>query len=314
VAVTEPAAPPRLAPGDCVAVIAPAGPVPKDAFEAGIARLRQRYRVEHEAGVLSREGYLAGSDERRAAEISRWLGDPKIKALICVRGGYGVTRILPRLDDAQKQLARSPKAIVGFSDATALLFWALQADVRAVHGPVVSQLGKLPEPDVESLFRLLEDPTPPPPVSGLSAGASAAAGRASGRLMGGNLEVLTRLAGTRWQPRLDGAVLLLEEVGERPYRIDRMLTHLGQAGVLRGVAAAIVGDLVSCEEPDRAWPGQPSPSGLEAMRAGLAELGIPALHGLPVGHGTRNLALPLGARVEIDFQAGTLTFLEGAVS
>ena len=308
-------APPRLAKGDRVAVIAPAGPVPPDAFEAGVARLRQRYRVEYDGQVLARDGFLAGSDERRTKELEHWLAEKDVKALFCARGGYGITRILPRLDAAAQALAKSPRVIVGFSDATALLAWALGAGVRAVHGPVVSQLGKLPPGDVDALFALLESPDPPPSIPDIGASKTQSFfGRISGRLVGGNLEVLTRLVGTRWQPQWSGCVLLLEEIGERPYRIDRQLTHLQQAGMLEDLAAVVVGDLVGCAEPADAWPGQPSPTAVEVIRERCAAYGVPVFTGLPVGHGERNRALPLGARVSIDSVKGELVPLEGAVA
>jgi muramoyltetrapeptide carboxypeptidase len=312
---TDLVAPPRLAKGDRVAVIAPAGPVPPDAFEAGVARLRQRYHVEYDGDVLSRDGFLAGSDERRTKEIERWLNEKDVRALFCARGGYGITRILPRLDAAALALAKSPKVIVGFSDSTALLQWALGAGVRAVHGPVISQLGKLPQEDVNALWSLLEYPDPPPPIGGIGASKTQSFfGKISGRLVGGNLEVLTRLVGTRWQPEWSGCVLLLEEIGERPYRIDRQLTHLQQAGMLENLAAVVVGDLVRCTEPADAWPGQPSPTAIEVIRERCVSYGVPVFTGLPVGHGERNRALPLGARVAIDPMKGQLVPLEGAVS
>jgi muramoyltetrapeptide carboxypeptidase len=307
-------APPRLKPGDRVAVIAPAGPVPPDAFEAGVARLRQRYQVVYDEKVLAREGFLAGSDERRVKEIEHWLAQKDVRALFCARGGYGITRILPRLDAAAATLLRDPRVIVGFSDVTALLAWALGAGVRAVHGPVISQLGKLPDRDVEALYALLEDPEPPPPVRGLIASKTQSFfGRITGRLVGGNLEVLTRLAGTRWQPEWSGCILLLEEIGERPYRIDRQLTHLQQAGMLENLAAVVVGDMVRCEEPADAWPGNPSPTPHDVIRERCSSYGIPVFTGIPVGHGERNRALPLGARVAVEPMKGMLVPLEGAV-
>jgi muramoyltetrapeptide carboxypeptidase len=308
----DPLAPPRLSPGDRVAVISPAGPVPKEAFETGIAILRQRYRVDYDGEVLAREGFLAGSDERRVQEIERWLAEKDVRALFCARGGYGTTRILPRLDPAAAALLREPRVIVGFSDATALLAWALGQGIRAVHGPVVSQLGKLPQTDTDALFALLESPEPPAPLSGLiAADAQSSREPITGRLVGGNLEVLTRLCGTRWQPEWSGCVVLIEEIGERPYRIDRMLTHLEQAGMLAHVTAMVVGDLTSCEEP----PNQgPSPKALDVIQERCASFGIPVFSGLPVGHGERNRALPLGARVTLDPIKGTLVLLEGAVA
>jgi len=305
-----PVAAPRLAPGDRVRVIAPAGPVPRAEFEAGMAVLGQRYEVLYDGAVLSRDGFLAGDDVRRRSELEQALTEEGSKALFCARGGYGILRLLPGLDQAAQALARAPRPIVGFSDVTALLFWAVaRAGVRGVHGPVVTQLGKLPSEDVEALWRLLEQPTPPPlgSLRALVAGAPV-----SGRLLGGNLEVLTRLLGTPWQPDLRGAVLLIEEIGERPYRIDRLLTHLLLARALDGLAGVVVGDFIGCEEPAGTL-GSPSPSALEVVAERLSPLGVPVVADAPVGHGARNRALPMGARVTLDATAGRLTFLEGAV-
>jgi muramoyltetrapeptide carboxypeptidase len=296
--------PSRLRPGSRVAVVAPAGPVPREAFDAGAAILGARYQLVHEERIFTRTGFLAGSDDERATELAAALADPSVAALFCARGGYGLLRILERLDAAA--FARAPKAIVGFSDVTVLHAWAARAGVVSVHAPVVTQLGLLAADDATALFALLESPEPPPPLSGLRA---LAGGRGEGRLVGGNLEMVTRLIGTPWAFDFDGAVLLIEEVGERPYRIDRQLTHLRMAGALRGLAGVVVGDFVGCTEKDGSGPDA------EAVIAErLGGLGIPVVAGAPIGHGRSNRAVPHGARVRIDAAAGTVTFVEGAVA
>jgi muramoyltetrapeptide carboxypeptidase len=296
--------PPRLRPGSRVAVVAPAGPVPREAFAAGSRILQARYQLVHDERIFARTGYLAGDDDARAAELGRALADPSIEAIFCARGGYGLLRILDRLDpDA---LARAPKAIVGFSDVTALLAWAARAGVAALHAPVITQLGALPPADAEALFALVESPAAPPPLEGLRA---LHPGAADGRLLGGNLELISRLCGTPWQLDLDGAVLLLEEVGERPYRVDRQLTQLGLAGALGGLRGVVLGDFVACVEKDG------SPPDVEAVVAErFAGLGVPVVAGAPIGHGPRNRAVPHGARVRVDAAAGVVEFLEGAVA
>ena len=298
--------PPALQPGDVVAVAAPAGPVPRDAFFRGLRILEGRYLVLHDEGLFSRDGYLAGSDTRRAAELNRYLRDPQVKAIVCARGGYGLLRILPLLDaDALRQ---QPRPIVGFSDVTALLAWAHgTAGVRAIHGPVVTQLAEVGSRDGAALLRLLEEPAPAGPwFKDLRA---AVPGRARGPLLGGNLEVLSRLLGTRYMPRLQGAILVLEEVAERPYRLDRTLTQLLLAGVLDGVAGVVVGALEKCEEPDGSGP-----TAAEVVRERLGPLGVPLCFGAPVGHADRNKAFPFGAPALLDATAGTLELAEGAVA
>ena len=305
--------PPRLRAGARVAVVAPAGPVPRDAFAAGAAILGARYTLVHDERIFARAGFLAGDDDARAAELVRALADPTIEAIFCARGGYGLLRILDRLDGAA--FARAPKLVVGFSDVMALHAWAYRAGVASLHAPVVTQLGRLPADDAAALFAACESPSPPPPLSGLRAihrGAGSdrdrAGGRAEGPLVGGNLEMISRLIGTPWALPLAGAVLFLEDIGERPYRIDRQLTQLALAGALDGLAGAVLGDFIGCAEKDG------SPPDAEAVLAErLAARGVPVLAGAPVGHGDRNRALPHGARVRLDADAGTLTFLEAAV-
>ena len=298
--------PPRLRAGSRVAVVAPAGPVPRDAFAAGAAILGARYRLVHDERVFAREGYLAGSDDARAAELAGALADPSIEAVFCARGGYGLMRILPRLDAAA--FARAPKLVVGFSDVTALHAWAWRAGVTSLHAPVITQLGKLPADDAAALFDACESPSPPPAVTGLRA-VDAGRGAVEGPLVGGNLEVLTRLVGTPWALALDGAILLLEEIGERPYRVDRQLTHLRLAGALDRVAGVVLGDFVGCTEKDGSAPDAET-----VLAERLAGHGIPVLAGAAVGHGARNRALPHGVRARLDPSAGTLAFLEAAVT
>ncbi len=286
--------------------MAPAGPVPREPFAAGAAILGARYRLVHDERIFARDGFLAGDDAARARELLGALSDPTIDAVFCARGGWGSQRILDRLDAAA--FARAPKPIVGFSDITTLLVWAARAGVASVHAPVVTQLGKLPADDVAALFSLLESPDPPPPLTDLRV---VAPGRdVEGRLFGGNLEVLTRLTGTPWSLPVDEPwLLLLEEVGERPYRIDRQLTQLLQAGALANLAGAVVGDLVGCAEKD----GSP-PDALAVIAERLGTLGVPVLAGAPVGHGTRNRALPYGVRARLDVARGRVEFRDAAVA
>ena len=197
------------------------------------------------------------------------------------------------------------KMLVGFSDITAL-HAAVQATGRvSVHGPVVTQLGSQPAPVVERFFSILEDGTSP---AAPLCGTPLVGGVAEGSLLGGNLSLLTRLLGTPWLPDLAGAVLLLEDVGEQPYRIDRMWTHLRLAGVFDRLAGVALGDFTDCETPGADFT-------LRDIIAGLAgETGLPCVGGFPIGHGAVNVPVALGARVRLDGGAGTLTFLEPAVA
>ena len=300
--------PPRLRPGDCVRIVAASGPIFPEVLAAGAALLSARYRLAYEPDTLfAADGFLAGSDEARLGALALALQDPEAKAIVLGRGGYGLLRIVARLDPSL--LRENPKPIVGFSDGTVLLAFAAQAGVVSIHGPVVTQLPRLAAQDHAVLFSLLESPEPQALLQNLS---PLRPGSAEGPLLGGNLEVFSRLLGTRYLPDLDGAILFLEEVGERPYRIDRLLTHLQLAGVFERVAAVVFGDLVGCEEPSDSRIASPSAAAVVEER--LAHLAIPVALGAQVGHGRRNLALPYGARARLDGQAGTLVALEAAVS
>jgi muramoyltetrapeptide carboxypeptidase len=299
--------PPRLSPGAPVRVIAPSGPVPPDAFRTGIDVLRARYDVRHDDGVFARAGYLAGPDERRLAELASALADPDARAVVMARGGYGLLRLLPFVDTSA--LRSRPRPIVGFSDGTALLALTARAGVAAIHGPVVTQLGNLGAGDQRALFDLLETPGGIVLLDGLE---GLIPGRVQGPLLGGNLEVFSRLVGTPFMPDVSGAILFFEDLGERPYRIDRLFTHLDLAGVFGAAAGVVAGDFSSCREPEATRAE--SPTAEEVLEDRLGRLPIPVALNGAFGHGTRNRALPYGTLCELDTVAGTLTALEGAVS
>ena len=295
--------PPAVRPRDRVAVIAPASAFDRASFEAGLALISARYRAEHGPEVFERHRYLAGDDARRLGELTAALEDPDIRAVFCARGGYGATRLLERLAAASSP--GPPKVLVGFSDITALHLWMQSRGRISVHGPVLTQLGRLPAPTCERLFSLLESAEPPPPLTGAL---THVGGVAEGPLLGGNLSVFTRLLGTPFMPALDGAILVLEDQGERPYRLDRMWTHLELAGVFSRVRGIALGSFTGCEEKDASYTSD------EVLGDLARATGLPCAGGFPVGHGEANEPLPLGARVRLDADRRTLTFLEGAVA
>ncbi len=295
-------APAALRPRDRVAVIAPASAFDRPSFEAGLAVIGARYTVEHGAGIFERHRYLAGDDERRLTELLAALADPGIRAVFCARGGYGATRLLARL---KSQRVPTPvKPLIGFSDITALHLWMQSRGLMSIHGPVLTQLGRLPESTAVQLFALLESGSPAPPLTGT---ATYCGGTAEGPLLGGNLSVFSRLLGTPFMPELSGAVLMLEDLGERPYRLDRMWTHLQLAGVFERIRGLVLGSFIDCEEK-----GAPYGSA-EVLRELAAATGLPCAAGFPWGHGEVNDPLALGARVRLDAGERTLSFLEPAV-
>jgi muramoyltetrapeptide carboxypeptidase len=281
--------------------------VPREPFLAGVAVLRTRYEVRYDDGVFARDGYLAGDDDRRLAELTRALDDPDARAVVMARGGYGLLRLLPFVD--LEALARRPRALVGFSDGTALLAAAARAGLVSIHGPVVTQLGSLSSEDQRALFESLETPGPVRLLSDLE---EIIPGRVQGRLLGGNLEVFSRLVGTPYLPDVGQAILFFEDLGERPYRLDRLITHLDLAGLFGAISAVVLGDFSGCREPEPTRAE--SPTADEVLIERLGRLPIPVVRGGAFGHGTRNRALPYGALCELDTRSGTLTSLEGAVS
>jgi muramoyltetrapeptide carboxypeptidase len=282
--------------------VAPASPFDANALRRGVERLRERYEVSVDASIFERTGYFAGDDDRRSGELLTALRDPNVAAIVAARGGYGTTRLLDRID--VDEVRRAGKLFVGFSDTTALhAAWA-RAGLRSLHAPMVAALGRADAPLLERWIATVEGRLAPP-VEGLARWAT---GTAEGPLVGGNLAVLAALVGTPYAPPPDGCVLFLEDVGERPYRVDRMLTTLLHAGWLARVAAVVVGAFSDCA------PGEDGTCVEDVLRERLGHAGVPVLAGLPAGHVKDNLELPLGALVRVDASEGRLTFLEAAVT
>ncbi|HEY0970709.1 MAG TPA: LD-carboxypeptidase [Gemmatimonadales bacterium] len=285
--------PPPLATGARVALVAPAGPLrgPGD-VERGVAHARSfGWEPVVGAHVLRRDGYLAGNDDERLADLNAALADDSIDGIWCLRGGYGAMRLLPRLDlDA---LRRRPKALLGYSDITALhAAVGLRAGLVSFHAPVAR--AELPPFAARSLHAAVSgtgDPCGPAPGARVLR-----AGRAEGVLAGGNLALVAALVGTPWLPRLDGAILVLEDVGEATYRVDRMLRQLVLSGALDGVRGLVLGHFT--EQPE---VGDDGARALDDVLSEVAdELRVPCLAGVPVGHVDEQWTLPLGARAFVD--------------
>lgn len=307
-----------LQPGDTVGVVAPASPpLDPEAVPRGIAALEEMgLRVRLGRHTLDRDGYLAGGDRERAADLMEMFLDPAVRAVFSLRGGYGSGRILPLLDFAA--IRCNPKIFVGYSDITALhLAIHRLAGLVTFHGPMVAADlgGGLSAYSAGHLRRALFEPAPlgamgkPPDAPGL---VSVRGGRASGRLVGGNLSLVVAGLGTPYAIETEGKILFLEDVGEEPYRIDRMLTHLRHSGRLGEAAGIVFGECAGCETSGArpAYPGAPDVQ--EVVTRALAPLGVPALFGLTIGHGTHKATLPLGVRATLDADAAVLTIEEAA--
>jgi muramoyltetrapeptide carboxypeptidase len=289
-------------PGDAVALVSPSGPSPADRIALGTAMLESWGLKVVPPEPLTPAGYLAGDDRARLAGINAAIRDPAVRALICTRGGYGAQRIVDGIDFAAWAL--DPKPLVGFSDITALQLAAGQRiGLAGVHSPMAAWNAErtgtvsadslrdalMSTSDVVIAARAEEE------TSGLRIG-----GVATGTLVGGNLSLLVASLGTRDSPRLDGAILLLEEVEEPPYKVDRMLIHLRRAGVLDGLAGVAVGQFTDCAD---GWPT----TVVDVLGEVLGDLGVPVLGGLPVGHGRDQLTVPVFTDAVLDAANGTLT-------
>lgn len=288
----DPRKPKPLVASDVVRVVAPCGPVPRDRLDLGLDFLRDRgFDVQWDAAGLDRWRYLAGPDQRRRAELTAALTDPEVRCVWVARGGYGAMRLLTELPWAD---VPSPRWLVGFSDVTALHAGWLGAGpgAGAVHGPNVTTLGTVGGTDRDQIFGLLGGALPPQAL-GAQGLRTVVAGEATGLLVGGNLSLITRLLGTPWAFDLEGAVLLIEDVGERPYRLDRMLMHLELSGAADQVAGVVLGEFVGCEETDAHY------CAVDVLEERLARWKVPVVAGFPTGHGLRCRALPLGVPVRV---------------
>lgn len=290
--------PPALRPGDVVRVVAPSGPFEATLGLRGLGWLAERYRVRFNRASFRRHGYLAGSDARRREELDVAFSDTEARAIFAMRGGYGASRFAHLLDWGA--FSRSPKWIVGFSDVTVLHLEAAAHGFASIHGPNLTGLARADARARASTLQALERPSSVKRFDDL---ATVAAGSAEGPLFGGNLTLLHTLAAAGRLRVPEGAVVLLEDVTEKPYRIDRMLTSLAVAGHFDRASAFVLGEFTSCD---------PGPDGVRVERVLAAELGargVPVVAGLPVGHGARNEAVVLGSitRVEAGRVQGCVT-------
>jgi len=299
--------PRAIAPGATIGIAAPGGPV-DPLLLAGGKKVWEAagFRVAHRDDVLARHGYLAGDDDRRVAELAELVADPAVDAIVCARGGYGVPRILDRLDAKKFRAARKP--LVGYSDATALLLWQRRcAGLVGFHGPMLERGS---DADAGALRALVDALTgAPAAASARWSGKGRVAGRGSGRLVGGNLVLVAASLGTPWEVETRGAILLIEDVNEPPYRIDRLFQQLRAAGKLARLAGIGCGAFTGCVDER-----YPEPSAEEVVAEIARGLRIPLVTGLPFGHTKDNRAWPVGARATIDGARGTLELLEAGVT
>jgi muramoyltetrapeptide carboxypeptidase len=290
--------PAKLAEGDAVALVSPAGPVPAERIEAAVEVLTGwGLRPVIFPNAAGKHRYFSGEDAARLGDLRSAFADPSMRAVWCLRGGYGIQRIVDQLD--YEVIEADPKLVVGFSDITALHL-ALWRRIRlvTVHGPVAAQFDLGADSLTARTARqavMSAEPIVVPADPAEDTATVRVPGAASGRLIGGNLALLAATLGTPDQPDLTGAILLLEDVGEAPYRVDRMLTHLLRAGLLTGLSGIAVGQFANC------------PDAPEVLADRLSDLGVPVLGGLPIGHGQQQYSVPLGTWSTLDAVSGSLT-------
>lgn len=297
--------PTALRPGDQVAVIAPAGPVrDRDALDRGVARLQAAgFAPRLATHLLACDGYLAGADADRTADLQAALDDPDIRAILCARGGYGAIRIVEHIDWSSAR--RDPKPLLGYSDITVLLAaqWA-EAGVIGFHGPMVARPAAHALDDAcarmqHELLTKTDGATTVPAVRAPDTVHLLRPGSARGRLVGGNLALVMTLLGTPWQIDTTDAIFFLEDIDEPPYRVDRMLSQLRLAGAFDACRAIVLGDFAppSGDETQR-----------EAIHAVIDErlrgLDVPISRGWPFGHRANSWTLPFGLEAEVVAEPG----------
>jgi muramoyltetrapeptide carboxypeptidase len=295
---------PALKPGARVALVAPAGPlrIPTDLDRAVENARTLGWEPVVGAHARAKKMYFAGADDERLADLNEALRDDTMDAVWCLRGGYGAMRLLEGVDyDA---LRRRPKTIIGYSDITALhCAVAVRCDLGSLHGPTArTRLTAFSERSLRAATTRDEEP-----CGGAPQAQTLVSGRARGRLVGGNLALLSALHGTPFQPRYDGAILIVEDVNEASYRIERMLLQLRLSGVLQRCAGIAFGSFTNTGSQDSAIGGTRSVD--EVLREAAEMAGVPALCGIPVGHIDDQWSVPFGAEAELDADAKRLTVI-----
>jgi muramoyltetrapeptide carboxypeptidase len=313
--------PVALKPGDTVGVITPSTYVTDPLRLDLIPRTVEHFglKVKWGANVKKRTGYVGGTAEERIADLHAMFADPAVKGIFCIRGGYGAPHLLDAIDYGL--IRRNPKVFAGYSDITALhLAIQNKAGLATFHSPVVlSRFTDWTQDHFRrALFtgdteRVIANPPEPNPLRPAHPVRAIRPGKARGTLTGGNLTLISSLMGTPYEPDTRGRIFFIEDVGEEPYRIDRMLTQLRLAGKFDQAAGVVVGECVDCN-PREFRPGFESTFSLnEVFDNILGGLKVPVLSGLLIGHTDDQATIPMGVAAEMDANTGTLTILEPGV-
>lgn len=303
--------PPALRPGDTIGIVAPASNVKQADLEAGCAALHQAgYKTFHLDSILERDLYFAGTAGRRMRELEEMFDRDDVRAILCARGGYGANYLLQNL--AWKKIQNHPKIFVGYSDITCLLTQFVDSGLVAFQGPMAAKdWAHADGVNLESWIAALTQ-TAPWDVRINNGVVALAEGEAEGRLYGGCLSILVASLGTAYEIKTDDTILFLEDIGAKPYQIDRMLMQLKLAGKLENVRGLIFGEMIDCiQAANQDYTLQ------EVIMRIAGELNIPVAYGLKSGHVTsNNITLPLGvkAKLQVEKEQVVIKILESAVT
>jgi muramoyltetrapeptide carboxypeptidase len=313
--------PERLCPGDIVGLVVPASPPPDPRAVDRAAEALERYGFKPKLGrhVHERHGFLAGSDRDRATDIMELFADKSVKAIMSLRGGHGTSRLAALLD--YEIIRENAKIFTGYSDITFLHnAFTKKAGMISFHAPMLNgglQAKDVPEFTRSSFLRTVMEPRP---AGSIASGEEKKditilrGGVAEGPLIGGNLSLLCASIGTPFEPAFEGKILFFEDIGEKPYRLDRMLTHLLNAGLLQQVAGVAVGVNRDCEDPKKPNVGEYRQTSADVIKERLSELKVPVVINLPFGHVDINATLPIGVQARLDGDNGDLVITESAVN
>ncbi|MCP3899204.1 MAG: LD-carboxypeptidase [Desulfobacteraceae bacterium] len=274
--------------GDIIGVCAPSGSFDNQKFEKGLEVIKEMgFNPIVPKDIYSKKRYLAGNDPVRAEVITNFFIDKNVKAIMCARGGFGAIRILDLLD--WNTIQKNPKVFIGFSDITALLINLAKLPLmKAIHGPTITTLAKAEKKTKDSLYQLLTHGS-----KGMQVNNPVVINKGSckGKLIGGNLATMNHLVGTKYQTEFKDCVLFIEDTGEAPYKIDRMLTQMKMADCFQGIKGIVAGSFKGCENFDMV---------LEIIQEIFDEYQVPIIAGIDSGHGRVNLSIPLGVEVQFD--------------
>ena len=294
-----------LKPGDTVALIAPGSSIPEDKIQKAKSNLDSiGLKVSEGRFIREKYGYIAGKDHERIADIHWAFGDDKVDAVWCIRGGYGCTRLIPHLD--YDLIKKNPKVLIGYSDITALHMAIYEkTGLTTFHGPVgSSEFTDFTKSYIQKvLFTSLAGQeithSNPEQIEVLDGG------KATGKLIGGNLSLISAMCGTKYLPSAKGKIVLLEDIDEKPYRIDRMLVQLEQAWDLKKAKGILLGEFADCDsDSDRSLTLQ------ETLENHFKDCGIPVMYKIPLGHIDDQATYPIGIKVEMDTVQKTIKIKE----